>query len=168
MKTIGNTSFAVVLRGIALAALCLCLATMLEGCSVKRMLHIGPPLSKLKSLSVGADPGANQGNATEVDVVIAYSNAAVGMLPKTGPEWFQQRDALRKALATDVDVISLEVPSPSAPIRVKLPRRSRNKGLAVVAFANYAAPGGWPVVKISPYKRARLQLQDVTVTISEQ
>ena len=156
------------MRRLALLAMLAFAALSLEGCSVKRMLHIGPPLSKLKSVSIGADPEANQGNATQVDVVIAYSNAAVGMLPKTGPEWFQQRDALRKALATDIDVISLEVPSPSAPIRVKLPRRSRNKGLAVVAFANYVAPTGWPVVKISPYKRARLQLQDVTVTISEQ
>lgn len=166
--TMTGSAFRTLTRPWLLLALLACAAMPLEGCSVKRMLHIGPPLSKLKSLEVGADPGANQGNGTEVDIVIAYSDAAVGMLPKTGPAWFQQRDALRKALASDVDVISLEVPSPSAPIRVKLPRRSRNKGLAVVAFANYVDAGGWPVVKISPYKRARLQLQDVTVTISEQ
>jgi len=147
-------------------AVLLCLA-LLSGCGVKRMLGIGPPRPSVKTVSVGADIDANQGNATRLDVVVVYSDAARSAMPKTGPEWFRDRDALRSMLATDVDVVSLEVPTPSAVFEVKLPRKARSKGLAVFAYANYVAPGGWPVVALTPFKHPTLQLQAAKIAVQD-
>ena len=51
---------------------------------------------------------------------------------------------------------------------MKLPRDTRKKGLAVFAFANYAAPEGWPVIALTTYKKAALRLQANVVTVAEQ
>lgn len=159
MKTLSQIS----LRAAALLLLCV----LLSGCSVKRMLGIGPPRPAVKTVSVGADIDANQGNATRLDVVIVYSEAAKNAMPKTGPEWFRDRDALRSMLATDVDVVSLEMPTPSPAFQVKLPRKARNKGLAVFAYANYVAPSGWPVVALTPFKHPTLQLQAAKIAVQD-
>lgn len=151
------------LRVVAVLLLCV----LLSGCGVKRMLGIGPPRPSVKSVSVGADIDANEGNATRLDVVVVYSDAAKDAMPKTGPEWFRDRDALRSMLATDVEVVSLEVPAPSAAFQVKLPRRARNKGLAVFAYANYVAPTGWPVVALTPFKHPTLQLQAAKIAVQD-
>lgn len=145
----------------------LCLV-LLSGCGVKRMLGIGPPRPSVKSVSVGAGIGANQGNATRLDVVVVYSDAAKNAMPKTGPEWFRDRDALRSMLATDLDVVSLEVPTPSPAFQVKLPRKARKKGLAVFVYANYVAPSGWPVVALTPFKHPTLQLQAAKIAVQDQ
>lgn len=153
-------------RHLRIVAVLLALA-LLSGCGVKRMLGIGPPRPSVKTVSVGADIDANQGNATRLDVVVVYSDAAKNAMPKTGPEWFRDRDALRSMLATDVDVVSLEMPTPSPVFQVKLPRRARNKGLAVFAYANYVAPTGWPVVALTPFKHPMLQLQAAKIAVQD-
>ena len=159
MKTSRTTHLRTVALLLALA--------LLSGCGVKRMLGIGPPRPSVKSVSVGADIDANQGNATRLDVVVVYSDAAKNAMPKTGPEWFRDRDALRSMLATDVDVVSLEVPTPSPAFKVKLPRKARNKGLAVFAYANYVAPTGWPVVALTPFEHPTLQLQAAKIAVQD-
>ena len=153
-------------RLLLLALLALCL---LGGCgSIKRKLGIGPAHALLRSLTVAADAGANLGNGTQLDIVVVYSSAAVARMPKTGPDWFRQRDALQKELGKDIAVLPQEVETPSASFTVKLPRDTRKKGLAVFAFANYAAPEGWPVVALTTYKKAALRLQANAVTVAEQ
>ncbi len=155
-----------VFRLLLLALLALCL---LGGCgSIKRKLGIGPAHALLHSLTVAADTGANLGNGTQLDIVVVYSSAAVARMPKTGPDWFRQRDALQKELGKDIAVLPQEVETPSASFTVKLPRDTRKKGLAVFAFANYAAPEGWPVVALTTYKKAALRLQANVVTVAEQ
>lgn len=153
-------------RIAAILVLAACL--LLGGCGVKRMLGIGPPRPAVRDISVIADIDANQGNATQLDIVVVYTAAATAALPKTGPDWFRQRDALRKMLAKDIDVVSLEVPTPSATFEVKLPRKARNKGLAIVAFANYANPEGWPIVALTPFKHPALRLQATSIAATEQ
>lgn len=142
---------------------------LLSGCgvvgSVKSMLGLGKPLTSLRSLSVSADPGANQGNATQLDIVVTFTDNATVSLPKTGPDWFRQRAALQSALATDIVVVSLQVPSASAAFKVKLPKRSK-KGVAVYAFANYVAPQGWSPIALTPYKRVALRLQENAVAVT--
>lgn len=155
-----------IFRLLLLALLALCL---LGGCgSIKRKLGIGPAHALLRSLTVAAEAGANLGNGTQLDIVVVYSSAAVARMPKTGPDWFRQRDALQKELGKDIVVLPQEVETPSASFAVKLPRDTRKKGLAVFAFANYAAPEGWPVIALTTYKKAALRLQANVVTVSEQ
>lgn len=142
---------------------------LLSGCglvsSVKSKLGLGKPLAALRGLSVSADPGANLGNATELDIVVVFTDSAMASLPKTGPDWFRQRAALQSALAKDIVVVSLQVPSASAAFKVKLPKRIK-KGVAVYAFANYVAPQGWPPIALTPYKRATLSLQRNAIAVS--
>lgn len=155
-----------IFRLLLLALLALCL---LGGCgSIKRKLGIGPAHALLRSLTVAAEAGANLGNGTQLDIVVVYSSAAVARMPKTGPDWFRQRDALQKELGKDIVVLPQEVETPSASFAVKLPRDTRKKGLAVFAFANYAAPEGWPVIALTTYKKAALRLQANVVTVAEQ
>lgn len=143
---------------------------LLGGCgvvgSVKHMLGLGKPLASLRSLSVSADLGANQGNATQLDIVLVFANSASASLPKTGPDWFRQRAALQSVLARDIAVVSLQVPSASAAFKVKLPKNTK-KAVAAYAFANYVAPEGWPPITLTPYKRAVLRLQEKSIVVSE-
>lgn len=143
---------------------------LLSGCGVvgsaKRMLGMGPPHASLHSLTVSADPDANQGSATQLDIVVVYGSSASASLPKTGPDWFRQRAALQSALARDIEVVSLQVPSASARFKVKLPRNTKKKGLAVYAFANYVAPEGWPLITLTPYKNAALRLRAKSIAVS--
>ena len=70
--------------------------SLLAGCtSIKSKLGLGPPHADLRSLKVIAEQGANQGNATQIDIVVVYDDSVVARLPKTGPDWFRQRDALQ-------------------------------------------------------------------------
>ncbi|NOT89660.1 MAG: hypothetical protein HOP03_15990 [Lysobacter sp.] len=149
---------------VLLLALC-----ALGGCgSIKSKLGIGPPHASLRSLSISADPGANSGSGTQLDIVVVYSSSAVAMLPKTGPDWFRQRDGLRKALGKDIEVVSVESVSPDEVFAVDLPRRTRKKGLAVYAFANYVAPEGWPPIALTAYRKVALRLQAKSIELSEQ
>ncbi len=139
--------------------------SLLAGCtSIKSKLGLGPPHADLRSLKVIAEQGANQGNATQIDIVVVYDDSVVARLPKTGPDWFRQRDALQKELATAIEVVPLEVDTPSAAFAVKLPKKVK-KSFAVYAFANYVAPAGWPLIALAPYKKATLRLQATSIEI---
>jgi type VI secretion system protein len=156
-------------RYLALLLVPLLAVCLLGGCgSIKRKLGIGPKYALLRSLSISAEAGANLGNSTQLDIVVVYSSTAVARMPKTGPDWFRQREALRKELGKDVGIFSQEVDTPSASFTIKLPRVIRKKGLAVYAFANYAAPEGWPVIALTSYKKAALRMQPKSVALVEQ
>ena len=152
--------------------LCRCLIvllalSLLAGCgSIKSKLGIGPPRSDLRSLKMIAEQGANQGNATQIDIVVVYDSVVVARLPKTGPDWFRQRDALQKELATAIEVVPLEVDTPSASFAVKLPKKVK-KSYAVYAFANYVAAEGWPLIALAPYKKVTLRLQSTSIEIEQ-
>ncbi len=135
---------------------------VLTGCGV-----FGPKHASLRSLSVSADPGANSGNGTQFDIVVVYSSNAGAMMPKTGPDWFRQRDALKKALGQDIEVVSVESVAPDDVFAVDLPRKTRKKGLAVYVFADYVAPEGWPPIALTTYKNVALRLQAKSIEVSE-
>jgi type VI secretion system protein len=158
------------IRFARISAIVLC-AALLSACStlspVKRMLGIGPDRPALRELKLSAMGGANRGNATQLDIVIAYSERAESALPKTGPDWFRQRGALRNAFPKDLAVVSLEVPTPSPEFEVELPKGTRNDGLAVYVFANYAAKEGWPAIALTPFKRVALRLDATSIAVVE-
>lgn len=151
-------------------ALLLC-ATALAGCGVvgkaKRLVGLGPDTADLKTLAVSADAGANLGNATRLDVVVIYTDRAVAALPKTGPEWFRQRDALQAGFPRELALVPLEVPSPSPEFVVALPRDTRSRGLEVRVFADYAAQAGWPAISLTPFKRVALRLGAESIVVEE-
>jgi type VI secretion system protein len=148
---------------LLLAALC-----VLGGCgSIKRKLGIGPQYASLRSLSVSVDPGANKGSGTRLDIVVVYGRETAARLPKTGPEWFRQRDDLRTSLGKDIEVVSVESVSPDAPFAVDLPKKTRKKGLAVYAFADYVAPEGWAPIALTGYRKASLRLQAKSIEVTE-
>lgn len=147
-----------------LIALC-----VLVGCgSIKSKLGVGPPHASLRSLTISADPGANSGNGTQLDIVVVYSSNAIAMLPKTGPDWFRQRAALKISLGKEIEFVSEDSVSPGEIFKVDLPRDTRKKGLAVYAFANYVAPEGWPPIALTRYKKVALRLQAKSIELSGQ
>ncbi len=144
-------------------------ALLLGGCGlagpVKSVFGLGKPHAELRGLTVSADPGANQGNATELDIVVVHDASALASLPRSGPDWFRQRAALQSALATNIEVVSLQVPGASPEFQVTLPKRTR-RAIAVQAYANYAAPTGWPPIALTPYSKATLRLQETAIAVS--
>ena len=148
----------------------LCAVTALQtGCStidtLKRLVGLGPERSALRTLLVSADPQANQGSATALDIVVVYDSAALARLPGTGPEWFRQRAALQKALATAIEVNSLQVPAAYPAFQVQLPS-GVSSSVAVLAFANYVAEDGWPAITLTPFKRASLRLMQESIDVA--
>lgn len=145
------------------------LAVLLTGCSavdsIKGLIGLGPERTELRILRVSADPQANWGNATALDVVVVYDTAAVARLPASGPEWFRQRAALQKALATAIEVRSLQVPAAYPAFQVHLPSRVSHS-VAVLAFANYVAEEGWPAITLTPFRSASLRLRQESIDVS--
>ena len=155
-------------RSVAAPAVLAAVLT-LAGCGlagpVKSVFGLGKPHAELRTLTVEADPRANLGNATQIDVVVVRDATALAELPKTGPDWFRQRDGLRRSLAQRIEVVSLQVPAASPAFRVDLPDRTR-KAAAVQVFANYVAADGWPPISLTAYARASLRLQETVITVA--
>ncbi|HYD80201.1 MAG TPA: hypothetical protein VEC06_10365 [Paucimonas sp.] len=141
-------------RLLAPAALAACMA--LSGC--------GTPKTKISSIEVIADAAANQHSATALDIVFVYDTNSAALLPKTGPEWFEKKDALVAGLAKAIDVVSLEVP-PAMTLAAALPD-GYAKAIGVYSYANYIAPKGQPMGNLTPFKKITIRLMPETVVYS--
>lgn len=150
------------------AFLLCCFVSLIAACSaidsIKSLIGLGPVRASLRTLQVSADPQANQGSATALDIVVVYDAAAVARLPGTGPEWFRQRAALQKALATAIEVRSLQVPAAYPAFQVALPTHI-SSAVAVLAFADFVAEDGWPAITLTPYKNASLRLMQESIDV---
>ncbi|WP_338847058.1 hypothetical protein V8J88_25245 [Massilia sp. W12] len=118
--------------------------------------------TKLLQIKIAAELNANQNIATAIDIVFAYDENAVKIMPKSGPEWFSQKTALLNGLANSVDVVALQVP-PATIVEVALPARYQ-QAVGVYSFANYVDPSGQPVGNLTPYKSMTIWLKPNTVT----
>jgi type VI secretion system protein len=114
------------------------------------------PTTRLDSLSVEADPDANAGYATELDIVFVFSTDAVAALPATGPEWFEKRDALQAGLADAVKVVHVQLP-PARAASIDLPP-GYQKAVGVYSFANYIPAPGQARANLTPYPRITIRL----------
>jgi type VI secretion system protein len=132
---------------------------LLGGCST--VAKFFPPSTKLKQIEVVAEIGANQGTATALDIVFVYDSNAVSLLPKTGPAWFAQKDALVAGLASGIEVVSLQVP-PATLVNVPLTSHNRS-ALGVYGFANYLTVSGQAAGNLTPYKNMQIWLTPSTV-----
>jgi type VI secretion system protein len=115
-----------------------------------------PPKTNVESIQVVAESNANQNTATALDIVFVYDTAAAGMLPKTGPEWFDKKAALVSGLATSINVVSLQVP-PAMTVSVPLPKKYA-KAIGVYVYANYLGTAGQPMGNLTPYEQMTIRL----------
>jgi type VI secretion system protein len=128
---------------------CLGLALVLAACK-------SVPTTRLASLAVEADPDANAGYATELDVVFVFTTDAAARLPATGPEWFQRRDALQADLAEAATVAHVQLP-PARGGDVDLPP-GYEKAVGVYSFANYIPAPGQARANLTPYRNVTIRL----------
>lgn len=119
----------------------------------------------LNRITVSAEAGANRGSASMLDIVFVYDQAIVAQLPKTGPDWFRQKDALLKMFATSVDVVSLQVPAVTPAFDVKFPERA-SKAVGVFVLANYASVDGQPIASLTLWQEAKIRLMPDTIEYS--
>ena len=129
---------------------CLCLlAALLAGCTaIEKMFEAK---SKLRQVQVIAREGLNDDNATALDLVFAYNDAAVALLPKTAPQWFGNKTALRAGLGTSLDVVELQMVPMLEVLKAPLPDRYR-KAVAVFSYANYQNADGQAQGQLTAYE----------------
>lgn len=133
-----------------LARLALAAMLPLAGCAtVDKLLGLEPAIP-LREVRLAALDGANLDSATALDLVFVHEQTAVGVLPRTGPEWFANRAALRAGLGPSLEVVQLDLVPSSALASVVLPPHHR-RAYAVYSYANYLAPGGQAVGNLTRY-----------------
>lgn len=119
------------------------------------------PPTTITAIQVVGEVGANTNSATAIDVVFVYDSKVLGLLPEKGPDWFDKKDALTKALATSIDVVPLGVP-PMTLASVALPARYQ-EAIGVYSYANYLSAAGQPKCNLTPYKQMIIWLTPDTV-----
>ena len=129
--------------------------SFVAGCSTP------PPKTTIKAIQVVSEVDANTNSATAIDLVFVYDSNVLGLLPATGPDWFDKKDALMKALATSIDVVPLQVP-PMTMVDAPLPKRF-DKAIGIYSYANYLTPGGQPKCNLTPYKQIVIWLTPDTI-----
>lgn len=138
--------------------------SVLIACALLAACSSSPPKTEVKSIHVMAETDANSNTATALDIVFAYDTTSAGQLPRTGPEWFDKKAALVSALATGIDVVTLQVP-PAMSFEVPLPQR-HSKAIAVYSYANYLESAGQPMANLTPYKKMTIRLTPDNVVYS--
>ena len=152
-------------RTLALIIAMLVLPALLymSGCSLPRNGLEFPPTTKLKQLNVVAEIGANQNTATALDLVFVFDKTALPLLPKTGPDWFANKQALLAGLASGVAVLSLQVPPASKVIATPLPQ-AHEKAIAVYSYANYLSAAGQAMGDLTPYPCVQITLGSTQIS----
>ena len=129
-------------------------------CSLLSCCSTLPP-TRLKSILISAEIDANQDTATAIDFVFVYNRDAIPFLPKTGPAWFAQKFLIQSSLASNIDVVSVEIP-PSTNVDVPLPSR-HGKAIAVYSFVNYINVNGQYAGNLTSYEDVQIVLTPNTV-----
>jgi len=147
-------------RGIGLRAVFLALSmNFISSCGLLKMFDNA---NSLDSIQVVAELNANQNTATAIDLVFIYDSQALTLLPANGPEWFAKKAALQLSLATNINVVSLQVP-PAKVVSVPLPL-GHSKAVGVYAFVNYLSVSGQALGNLTPYSSMVIWLSPATVT----
>ena len=139
-------------------------AVLAAGCGfISHELDYGPT-TNLRSVELVADIDANQYMATHVDLVFIYDKAAQPLLPKTAPDWFANRDALKAGLANGIAVLEMQI-VPGQVNRPVLPR-GYGKAIGVYSYASYSVADGQAVGNLTPYTCALIALRHTQVNIT--
>lgn len=132
----------------------LMLGVLASACAAWRGLTA---VSPLRSVHVVATSNANENSATALSLVFVYERDAKRLLPDSATAWFSQRGALVSALASSIDVVTLQVPPGVADLGVKLPDR-HGKAVAVYAYAGYLPPVGQQRLDLGGHARILITL----------
>jgi len=149
----------------AFLALAVTLAAALAGCAaiesvIEKTLGIEHKID-LRTLQIVAQADANTNSATALDVVFVFDDTAKGMLPRTGPEWFANKQALLAGFPKSFSIVPFQLP-PSTAANYTITSAQR-QAIAVYSYANYIAPGGQPVGNLTPYTCVQVSLQPAAV-----
>lgn len=134
--------------------------------TIKKLNPWRAPTTTLASVRVAAPPGANLDSATALDMVFVYDKNSIALLPKTGPEWFAQKQALLNGLGPSIEVVSLQVPPATVVDPVRLPKRAGD-AVAVYGFADYLSADGQARFDITQFRHAVIWLAATQIQISE-
>lgn len=141
--------------------------TLATGCSaINKLNPWRTPTTALANVRVAAPPGANLDSATALDLVFVYDKNSIALLPKTGPEWFAQKQALINGLGLSIDVVPLQVPPATVVDPVRLPKRAGD-AVAVYGFADYLSADGQARLDITQFRHAVIWLAATQIQISE-
>lgn len=108
-------------------------------------------------VEVVAEPGANQGMATRLDIVVVHDVALMPNMPRTAAEWLERRAALQAVAGRGLSVVSLEVPPASTIPAAKLPPGASRAAGALV-YAGLASGGGGTAAALAPHRCVRIVL----------
>jgi type VI secretion system protein len=143
----------------------ICLIACLSACGAAIHLPDHSSTTELKQINVVAQVDANLRMATALDVVFVYDRNVPAVLPKTGPEWFANKDALLASLASGVAVMSLQVPPGSSISNEPLPKGFKN-AIAVYSYANYLSADGQVMGNITSFKCVLMTLSSTKISYS--
>ena len=145
--------------------LLLLLAALLGGCGTVEHLLDPNPRTLLRQLVVVADVRANQpstsgpdgpGSATALDIVFVHDPNVLSVLPKSGPEWFDKKQALQDELGNAIEVIALGVP-PGKVYEVPMSSH-QHEAIAVYSYAYYLPPDVSGMGTLTRFKCAQIRL----------
>ena len=111
----------------------------------------------LKQINVVAQLDANLNMATAIDVVFVFDKNALAVLPKTGPDWFDNKSVLMTNLGGALAVLPLEIPPASKVSNQPLPHGYK-KAIAVYSYANYLSVKGQAMGNLTSYACAQVTL----------
>jgi type VI secretion system protein len=123
------------------------------------------PTTRLEHIKISATADTNQNSPTQIDIVFVYDVKILKLLPKTGPDWFEQKAALQSGSAAAIDVVSLQVP-PASLLDVPLPKR-HNEAITVYSYANYLSDKGQAMGDLTRHKTMQILLTHDNVIYQE-
>lgn len=131
---------------------------LLSACSLRALVNNSTQLNTVKIIT---EVNANQNTATAIDIVFVYDANAENLLPKTSSEWLEKKTAFIQLFATNIDLVSLQVP-PATRANVALPDR-HSKAIGVYAFVNFLSDDSQVVGNLTPYKTMEILLTPTQV-----
>ncbi len=140
-------------------ALTVAIGAMLASCGAVSWIEkaLYPTRSDLEQLRIVAEPDANQGTATALDLVYVYNKDALPLLPQGGPEWFAKKKSIVANQPGNFVVVSLEIP-PGMIVQAPLPKRSA-QAVGAFLYANYLGKDGQFPINLSAFTAAEVRLK---------
>jgi hypothetical protein len=113
----------------------------------------------LQAISIEATPDCNRNMPVAMDLVfLADDNLAKLLRELNGPQWFEQKQALRKRYSDKLSLVNLEVVPLTVMDSVPLPDKHKD-AKHILLFANYLGADGQLVAELSHYKDLKIILR---------
>lgn len=158
---------------LATHAMIFALVVSLSGCnSIKKTMSMVIPFynydkTPINTIRVNADIDSNNNMAVAIDFVFIFNKEVNDALLKlTGPQWFENKNALLLRHRTQLTVANAEVVPLTLNETIKLPENYDN-AIKVLMFANYLAPEGQYVADITQFSDLQVSLKNSGYQLKE-